>query len=291
MIIVKKSSVLIAVSAVALIAAVGAGLYFESVRVESLPSTDDGDAARTAQPDKNVGIARAETSRNSGIRNIRKSIGQLRAADENSSSMRVKPDLELDADEEAALNAEQRQMLVAIREALDAEDATATVRLARKLQSSKQWPDGIPSALRRSSIEALGWFGVNCLPEIAGFLVDADADIFQVAVEQYETAMSDSALSDRERAEILIAACKIINDVSSVESLMMELNNMRHSVGVDTLIKLMQDGSPAAKSVLPENIEFFTGEEGIDSAEKLKSWLVENPDDETDDETYGGSVD
>ena len=49
----------------------------------------------------------------------------------------------------------------------------------------------------------------------------------------------------------------------------------------------MVSGNEATKSVLPDNIEFYTGEEGIDSPEKLDEWLAANPDDEDDDMFYG----
>jgi hypothetical protein len=53
----------------------------------------------------------------------------------------------------------------------------------------------------------------------------------------------------------------------------------------------MAEGGTATQSVLPENVEFYTGEEGMNTPEKLDEWLKENPDDEDAEETYGGSKD
>ena len=39
-----------------------------------------------------------------------------------------------------------------------------------------------------------------------------------------------------------------------------------------------------------ENIDFYAGEEGIETAEKLDEWLVQNLDDLDDEEFYGGSA-
>ena len=40
---------------------------------------------------------------------------------------------------------------------------------------------------------------------------------------------------------------------------------------------------------MPENVESYTGEENLDSPEKLDEWLDQNPDDEDDEEFYGGT--
>ncbi len=200
-----------------------------------------------------------------------------------------KPTFALDDDDEAKLNAEQRKMIEAIRAALDAEDRPRVLKLVQALQASDEWPDGIPKSIKMAAIEALGWFGSSCLPEIAGFLGDSDSEVVQSAIEKYEEALSDFDLSDRERSTILIEASKVINDADAMDSMLFELNNMRHSVAVATLKELMVSGNAATKSVLPDNIAFYIGEESITTPEQLDQWLKENPDDEDDEAFYGGA--
>lgn len=200
-----------------------------------------------------------------------------------------KPTFALDDDDEAKLNAEQRKMIEAIRAALDAEDRPRVLKLVQALQASDEWPDGIPKSIKMAAIEALGWFGSSCLPEIAGFLGDSDSEVVQSAIEKYEEALSDFDLSDRERSTILIEASKVINDADAMDSMLFELNNMRHSVAVATLKELMVSGNAATKSVLPDNIAFYIGEENITTPEQLDQWLKENPDDEDDEAFYGGA--
>ena len=202
-------------------------------------------------------------------------------------SEREKPSFVLDDDDESNLTEVQRRLIVEIREALDREDKATVLNLVQKMQSSDEWPDGIPKAIKLAAIDALSWFGSSGLPEIAGFLADGDDEVVQTALDKFEEALSDFDLSDFERAEILIQAAKIVTDADAMDSMLFELNNMRHSVAVDTIKEMMVSGSEATKSVLPDNIEFYTGEEGIDSPEKLDEWLVENPDDEDDDDFYG----
>lgn len=202
---------------------------------------------------------------------------------------KVKPSFRLDDDEEAHLNDEQRKMIQAIRDALADNDRGRVLKLVQKLQKSKEWPDGIPKSIKMAAIEALGWFGSSCLPEIAGFLADGDDEVIQEAVDKFEEALMDVDLSDFERSAVLVQAAKVINDAESLDSMMFELNNMRHSVAIATLKEIMVNGNAAAKSVLADNIEFYTGEEGLDSPEKLDEWLARNPDDPDDEEFYGGT--
>lgn len=211
------------------------------------------------------------------------------AADTEGVKEKKKPTFALDDDDEANLNEEQRRTIMAIRAALDNNDRKTVLRLVQKLQKSDEWPDGIPKSIKMAAIEALGWFGAGCLPELAGFLADSDGEVVQSAIERYEEMLSDFDLSDRERSEILVQASKVIDDADAIDSMMFELNNMRHSVAVETIKRLMVEGNNATQSVLPDNIEFYTGEEGINSPEKLDEWLNSNPDDEDDEEFYGGS--
>ena len=159
--------------------------------------------------------------------------------------------------------------------------------LVQKLQASDEWPDGIPKSIKMAAIEALGWFGASCLPELAGFVGDSDPEVVESATDKYSEMLSDPELSDYERSEILIAASKIIDDPDAMDSMLFELNNMRHSVAVKTIQTVWKEGNDATKQVLPDNIEFYTGEDDIDSPAKLDDWLKQNPDDEDDNYFYG----
>ena len=200
---------------------------------------------------------------------------------------RSKPVFEIADEEERQLNAAQRELLADIRAAIDAEDKQKLIALVQKMQASKEWPDGIPVQIRKAAIEALGWFGAGCLPEIAGFLADGNEEVLDMAVNQFEEALSDPELSDYERAQILTLASKVISDEDSLDCMMMEFNNMRHSVAIATFLEIMENGNDAAKAKLQECIEFYTGEDDLKTAEDLRRWLDENPDDDDDEGFYG----
>ena len=204
---------------------------------------------------------------------------------------RRKPAFDLDKEDEEKLNDEQRKTINAIRLALDNDDRKTVLQLVQTLQKSEEWPDGIPKSVKMAAIEALGWFGSSCLPELVGFLADADSEVVEAAIERFEEMLSDIDLSDRERSKILVQASKVINDSDAMDSMLSELNNMRHSVAIETIKQLMALGGTATKSLLTEAVEFYTGEEGLNTPEKLDEWLKENPDDEDDEEFYGASKD
>ena len=195
-------------------------------------------------------------------------------------------------DDEASLTELHRQLIADIRASLDDNDLPRLVKIVQKMQMSEEWPDGIPVAIRKAAIDALGWFGGDAIPEIAGFLLDGNSEILSEAVEVYENAIFD-ADGDRELAYYVQAAAQAINNAESLESILMEINNMRNSVAVETIKYIWENGTAAAKEALPEAIEFFTGEEGIDTPEKLDEWYNdpsgENLDDEDDEEMYGAS--
>lgn len=202
---------------------------------------------------------------------------------------RVRPTFDLDDAEEAVLTAAQKSLLEAIRKALADDNKDEVLRLVQKLQASKEWPDGIPKAIKLAAIEAVGWFGVSCLPEIVGFLADSNPEVVEAAVDKFEEALSDMDISDRERSQILIGASKVISDAEVMDQFLFELNDMRNSVAIETIKAIMASGTAASKSALIDNIEFFTGEEGLDTPEKLDQWLKDNPDGEDDEDFYGAS--
>ncbi len=236
-----------------------------------------------------------------GVRNSKRSRGggalksplKLRsgAKETGKKTLRTKRRPVMDEDADLShLTLEQRTTLSKIRSALDDDDFKAVRALAQKVQSSKDWPDKIPIELRKELLNALSWFGIKALPEITGFLADADADVLEEAVSAYEDVIRE-ANGDRELQQAVLAASRAINDADAMESILSELNNMRNSVAVETIKQIMATGTEAAKNALPEAIEFFTGQEGITTPEQLDAWYNDssgdNKDAEDAEEFYG----
>lgn len=209
-----------------------------------------------------------------------------------------KPRIDLDADEFAGLNELQREVMRNLQDALDADDfervkfAISRIRemgfaMARK-GGRTDWMRYVPLIMRQKAVESAGWFGADAMPELVEFLADPDADVAQQAMDWFEQAMQDFSLSDYEKSDIIKSVCQIVTDEDFVDWMFTEAQNSRHSVGIDTFLYINQNGTDVAKGKVAENIEFFTGEDDIQTEADAVKWLEENPDDPDDDEFYGG---
>lgn len=206
---------------------------------------------------------------------------------------REKPQIiDVEDEEYAKLNAFSKKLMEDLQAALDEEKFEKVRRIIAKLfrdpPDPKFGPEGVPALLRRNAVHAAGWFGAKGLPELVGLLADADPEIASEAFDQFSLALEDISLSDYERADIVFMAAKVLTDVDNLEVLFMEINNMRHSVGAGLLVDICQSGTDAAKSLMPEQIEFFTGEDNLVTVEDVEKWLQENPDGPDDEDLYGG---
>ena len=214
-------------------------------------------------------------------------------------SSEPKPEIEITDEEEAQLDVLQKKLLQDIQLALDSEDFNSLVAALDRLRmlgvnaaqkgGSSDWARFTPAALRRAVVSALGWFGGNAIPELTGFLADPDPDVLQSAIDQFELAMDEGTLGDREKAEIIKRVATIATDDDLLEWIFAEAVDARHSVGIDTLVYIAQNGTEPAQGKVKENLEFFTGDDTIHTIEDAQRWLAENPDGEEDDFFYGGS--
>ena len=248
-------------------------------------SGDRADA--TKEPGKTL-VSRKVKARKPAAKagSLRKKKGATATKIAISNQKRLKPSFTLGDDEEKKLTEEQSRIIAEIRAALAADDFKTLMRLVRQMQASNEWPDGIPKAVKLAAIDALGWFGGNCLPELVGFLADADRDVISATTDAWEDAIAECE-ADYEVAEQVKFACKVVNNTESMDSILSEIGNMRHSVGIGTIKEVLVSGNEVAKSQIQEIIDDFTGTEGMKTVEELDKWLEEHPDDPDDEEMYG----
>lgn len=206
------------------------------------------------------------------------------------SAKRERPTFAIGQSEEAALNDLQRKLLEEIRVALREDDYKTLMRLVRKMQTSDEWPDGIPDSIKKAALEALGWYGSKCLPEIVPFLGDSNPEIVAEAVSQWEDAIAECE-SDREVSAQVKLAARVVTEAESVESILMEVMNMRHSVAVETFKDILENGNEQSQAKVLEQIGDYTEDSTITTAEQLDEWLERNPDDPGDEEMYGSISD
>lgn len=209
-----------------------------------------------------------------------------------SQNEREKPNLTLTEDEEAMLSAEMRKVLADLRRAVDQDNRKAVSKLAEQILVTmrKNGDDAVPPFVRSKAIEAIGFFLPDSLADLAGFMADSDPEVLEEAMSQFELAIDDPDLGDRELSSILKTFSKVLTDPDAIDSFFMGIeSDMRNSVAVETYKYVAENGSDAIKNRIWESVEDFTGEDYIKSTKDLEDWLSQNPDDPDDEDFYGGS--
>lgn len=271
-------------------ALIGFGLWFTLSDVEPA-RFEEGENLRYSRK----GIREAKNSeRKKTVRTLR-----VRKESQKIDSKSVAERPKLDDLDESDLSELEKAVLAQIRAALDSNNLKALRRaLARFSQAKSKGGLGgdIPKVLRQHALTALGWFGGAAAADLVEFMADVDPEIEEDAFAKFELALDDWEMGDRERSDILVTALKALTDTERIDSLMMNLNNMRNSVKSDTILTILETGSDASKAVMREQYEFYTdsvvADEGAGSDdaqifENVNKWKSENPDDPGDEEFYG----
>ena len=171
---------------------------------------------------------------------------------------RERPDFSVaDEDDEVLTSPQFRALLAEIRAAYDANSRHRIVNVVRRMQQSSEWPDGIPSSLHKAAINALMWFGGSVAPELLGYLGASDAEVVSDATDAIMDAISDFSISDHERSALMLGCVKMIKDADTLDTMIMELGNMRPTVRAKTGIGIANSGNTVAVEVLGENLEFY----------------------------------
>ncbi len=274
-------------SILAVVIAIGAFLMFSS-NDEEMTKVADNNAKTTR-----VKSSKANSPRKS-TRLKKQQQDRQKALAKTAKEVRVKPRMFTfeETEEEKELTDLAKKVLGLLQAALDSENY-AQIRSAQEVianapkGSLSKVKSGIPVAIRKKLVEAMGWFGATAIPEMVEFLADPNPEVAQMTIDQFELALQDVTLGDRDRAKIVALASTVLTDHDALEQMFMEISNMRNSVAADTLYTICKDGTDMAKSMMPETIEFVTGEDNIVTDKDLLRWKDQNPDDPYDDDLYG----
>lgn len=197
---------------------------------------------------------------------------------------------------EDQLNELERNVLRELRDALDNRDLSALSRLIAEIQragmSGSRFAScaSVSRALKKAAITALMGFGGDGIADLIGFLADSDPDIADIAVNEFERALQDFSLGDRRTAEIVVQAASVLTDDNSLDFILGNIYNMRHSVGIEAILAVYETGTEVARSKMPEITTMFTGESEeteILTVKAAEQWLKENPDGPDDEFLYG----
>jgi len=199
---------------------------------------------------------------------------------------------EIERQSESELDELQRQVLKELDVALLRDDKKAALnainRFLKMLASAKNISPAMRVTLRRHIVNAAGWVGGAAVPELITFLADEDPTVRELAMNQFEQALWDFSLGDREVSQIVVAAAQVLTDTDDLNAILFNIDlKMRRSVGVETILAISQTGTDEAKSLLPDEVLMFTGDDTITTEEDLLRWQEEHPDGTDDEEFYG----
>ena len=195
-----------------------------------------------------------------------------------------------DIDEEQ-LSPRQKSIVKELQEALDNDDYKEVKRVLSKFTasvSSGGLGGNVPKIMRKKAIEALGWFGPKAAVDMVDYLFDADTEVVDEAFDKFEFMLQDSDLSDYNRSEIVKTLMATLTDAERIDSILNSLTDMRNSVRADTITTILKSGTAEAKAQMLDQIEFHT-EIDVQTIDDVEKWAAMNPDDEGDEEFYGGS--
>lgn len=200
-----------------------------------------------------------------------------------------KPSMTLEGDEFDGLSEEMKELMVSLQDALDREDRHTVSKLAEKILEiqREKGESAVPVTVREHVVDAIGWFLPETLSDLVGFMADSDPDVLDEVMSQFEESLDSSVLGDRELSAIVKTMSKVIKDDDALDALFFCVeSDMRNSIVVDTYLDMLANATDECKARIWSSVEDFTGEDGIDTPDKLKQWLKENPDDEDDEDFY-----
>ncbi len=155
-----------------------------------------------------------------------------------------------------------------MREQLDSGNESEALALARQLIKSGE-PD-----VRSETIVVLGWIGVKALPELSSLLADKDKTVAEEAFREWQVVV-DEISDDSVKSQMLVAGMTVIEDVDSLEELVMSFNDLPDELAVRDLAALAQSENALAAKVAREHYEFVTGEP-FTTAQAAEAWIKQN---------------
>lgn len=169
----------------------------------------------------------------------------------------------------AHMNPKDRRLSLAVQAALDENDFKSVVSATAAALKSPN-PE-----VRENAVEALGWFGVEALPELTPLMADKNEDVAEAAMNNWQSALSEIEDVDT-KAKIAETVMPSLFNTDALEMIVTEITGQDDDLKImQSLVNLMECGNGKVVSVVKEEYESLTGDTwtGIDAAE---AWLQEN---------------
>lgn len=171
--------------------------------------------------------------------------------------------------EQKLLSPAEKKILDELNEAMCGDDFETVSFAAEELAKSAN------PVVRRMVVDAISWFGERGLPELTPFLVDENEEVASLAKERWSLGVGEIE-DDQEKATMAKLGMLYVTDEDSLTSFMGDLTTVSDDLVImQTLVDLIEEGTPESAAVAREQYEWMTGDAwtDIDAAE---SWLQEN---------------
>lgn len=176
--------------------------------------------------------------------------------------------IEDDDDDEPKKTPAEKALAEKIEKALDDED----LELARACSLEALQCANVE--IRQSMVDTLGWFGEKALAELTPFLADANEDVAESAMNEWEMAVSEIE-DDSEKIGTVEMAMQVLSSEDALESISGEYIGVDEKLAVESLLRIIEGGGSAAGiAKAKETYEFVTGDEFTDRAAAEK-WIAE----------------
>lgn len=132
--------------------------------------------------------------------------------------------------------------------------------------------------IRERYVAELGWFGEEAVPELLAFMSDKNEEVANAARDQWLDGVQ-SMENDAEKAVLLTAVSQAMTDTDALEMFADELIGMDDLLAMQTIVDVIDTGTPQASEAVKGVYEIMTGKKWSD-VDAAESWLQENYDEE-----------
>jgi len=175
---------------------------------------------------------------------------------------------EVDEDDDDKRTPAEKALAARIERSLDDEDLEAALSCAEEARTCAV------TEIRQAMVDTLGWFGEKALPELTPFLMDADEDVRESAMNEWSVALS-SIEDDGAKINVVELAMGVLRDEDILESISSEYIGVDEKLAVESLARIIAAGkSPAGVEKAKETYEFVTGDEWT-GPEAAARWIAE----------------
>lgn len=195
--------------------------------------------------------------------------GWARKPGKNPPLLKSKPEKSVvDIDERTDLAPADRATLKMVEKAMEDENLNM---LREAVPAAVKSPT---AEVRSETVDALGWFGEKAMDDLLPFMVDADEDIAESALNHWTSALGEVE-DEKRKCAMVENVMLVLKNEDALESLVIELNDCDDILALQSVVNLIQCDNPAAAKVARDHYEFMTGEE-FTTVDAANAWAVEN---------------